>query len=58
MPDLALANIPRIVLSSLDEKKVRPEKVMELSKVLTSDKKQGQVQTQEGWLPQLYFLNH
>ena len=39
-------------------RKVRTEKVMELVKLLTSDKKQGQIQTQEGWLHSPYFLNH
>ena len=31
---------------------------MNLVKVLTSDKKQGQIQTQEGRLHSPYFLNH
>ena len=42
----------------LQMRKVRPEEVMNLVKVLTSDKKQGQIQTQEGWLHSPYFLNH
>ena len=42
----------------LQMRKLRPKEVMKLVKVLISDKKQGQIQTQERWLHSPYFLNH
>lgn len=39
-------------------RKVRPEEVMKLAKVLMLGNKEGQIQTQEEWLHSPYFLNH